>query len=284
LQDEKPSATAWRVAVGRAAHQYFDTPRVFDDPLALRIVGAYSRGRTPETFFRQRHNRSPRTMLLRALLAVRSRIAEDSLAEPIKRGVRQYVLLGAGLDTFAYRNPYPDLRVFEVDHPATQAWKRNILERARVPMPAPLTYVALDFERQTAMDGLAAAGFDRSAPAFFAWLGVTMYVQEDAVYAVLRDIAALPPSSGVTFDYALSRSQISWPARFVVWIVNRRLQRIGEPWVTFFDPAVLIPRLRALGFHEVRDLDADQLNAAYFKGRADGLRVSPVGHVVTALV
>ena len=284
MQDEKPSATAWRVAVGRAAHQYFDTPKVFDDPLALRMVGAYSGGRTPETFFKQRYNRSPRTMFLRALLAVRSRIAEDSLAEVVERGVRQYVLLGAGLDTFAYRNPYPDVRVFEVDHPATQAWKRKILERARVPTPASVTYVAVDFERQTAMDGLTAAGFDRSAPAFFAWLGVTMYLQEDVVYGVLRDIAALPPSSGVTFDYALSRSQISWPARFVVWMVNRRLRRIGEPWVTFFDPAVLIPELRALGFHEVRDLDADQLNAAYFKGRADGLRVSPVGHVLTALL
>jgi methyltransferase (TIGR00027 family) len=284
VQDEKPSATAWRVALGRAAHQIFDTPKVLDDPLALRIVGAYADGRSPEGFFTERYKPTLRAPFLRALVTVRSRIAEDELGAAVARGVRQYVLLGAGLDTFAYRNPFPDVRVFEVDHPATQAWKRKLLRRAGIAQPDSVTYVPVNFERETAMDGLQIAGFDRSAPAFFAWLGVTMYLREDVVYSVLQSIAAMPPASGVTFDYALARKEMSLLARLAVWSVNRRLQRIGEPWITFFTPTRLATKLQTLGFHDVRDLDARQLNATYFSSRTDGLRVSSVGHVMIASV
>lgn len=284
MQDEKPSATAWRVALGRAAHQIFDTPKVFDDPLALRIVGAHAQGQSPETFFSQRYKRSIRTTLLRAVLAVRSRIAEDELAAAVARGVRQYVLLGAGLDTFAYRNPHPGVRVFEVDHPATQAWKRKILGLAAIPEPDSVTYVPVNFERQTAMDGLIAAGFDGSLPAFFAWLGVTMYLPEETVFAVLRAIAALPPASGVVFDYAIAKSEMSLLGRMAVAAVNQRLKQIGEPWVTFFSPGALATHLSALGFQRIRDLGPKELNAQYFSGRTDGLRVSSVAHVMIASV
>jgi len=282
VRDEKPSATAWRVALGRAAHQFLDTPKVFDDPLALRIVGAYKDGQTPENFFSERYKLSVRATFLRAILAVRSRIAEDNLAAAVKRGVRQYVLLGAGLDTFGYRNPHLGVRVFEVDHPATQAWKREILGRAGISEPDSVTYVPVNFEQQTAMEGLSAAGFDQSAPAFLAWLGVTMYLQEDAVFAVLRDIAALPPASGVTFDYAIAKSEMGLGTRLAVAAVNQRLKLIGEPWVTFFTPAALVARLVALGFHDVSDLGSAELNMRYFGGRTDGLRVSSVAHVLTA--
>jgi methyltransferase (TIGR00027 family) len=284
VRDEKPSATAWRVAVGRAAHQFFDSPKVFDDPLALRIVGAYANGISPEIFFSECYKRSVRATFLRAVLAVRSRIAEDGLAAAVGRGVRQYVLLGAGLDTFAYRNPYAGVRVFEVDHPATQAWKRKILGRAGISEPDSLTFVPVNFDRQTAMDGLKAAGFDTSAPAFCAWLGVTMYLQEDVVYSVLRAIAALPSASGVTFDYALARNEMSLLTRLAVAVVNRRLKRIGEPWITFFTPGPLAARLKAFGFHDIRDMGPDDLNATYFSGRTDGLRVSSVAHVLVASV
>jgi methyltransferase (TIGR00027 family) len=284
VQDEKPSATAWRVALGRAAHQFFDTPKIFDDPLALRIVGAYSQGRTPETFFHERYPRTRRSTFVRALVVVRSRLAEDELAAAAGRGVRQYVVLGAGLDTFAYRNPHAGLQVFEVDHPATQAWKQKILSRAAFPAPESLTFVPVDFERQTAMDGLVAAGFNRSLPAFFAWLGVTMYLQEDAVYAMLRDIASMPSGSGVIFDYAVSKREMSLLSRLAVEVVNRRLKRIGEPWVTFLDPATLAARLASLGFHDIRDFGAEELNARFFTGRTDSLRISPVGRVMIASV
>jgi methyltransferase (TIGR00027 family) len=284
VQDEKPSATAWRVALARAAHQVFDTPKVFDDPLALRIVGAYSQGNTPETFFPDRYRRTRWSAFVRALLVVRSRLAEDELAAAVGHGVRQYVLLGAGLDTFAYRNPHADVRVFEVDHPATQAWKRRILRRAEIQEPASLTFVPMNFERQTAMDGLVAAGFDRSAPAFFAWLGVTMYLQEEAVYSVLRDIATMPPASGVIFDYALSRKEMSLRSRLAVAIVNRRLKRIGEPWITFLAPAALAANLRSFGFHDVRDLGSAELNMRFFSGRTDRQRVNPGGRMMIASV
>ena len=194
------------------------------------------------------------------------------------------MLLGAGLDTFAYRNPFAGVRVFEVDHPATQAWKRKLLRRAGIPQPDSVTYVPVNFERETAMDGLQVAGFDQSSPAFFAWLGVTMYLPEDVVYSVLQSIAAMPAGSGVTFDYALARKEMSLLARLAVWSVNRRLQRIGEPWITFFTPTQLAAKLTALGFHHVRDLDPRALNATYFSGRTDGLRVSSVGHVMIASV
>jgi methyltransferase (TIGR00027 family) len=284
VQDEKPSATAWRVALARAAHQIFDTPKVFDDPLALRIVGAYSQGRNPETFFHDRYKPTRRSTFVRALVAVRSRLAEDELAAAVGRGIRQYVLLGAGLDTFAYRNPHAGVRVFEVDHPATQSWKRKILGRAAISTPESLTLVPVNFERQTAMEALAAAGFDRSSPAFFAWLGVTMYLQEDSVYSMLRDIAGMPAGSGVIFDYAVSKEEMTLLSRLAVGVVNRRLKRIGEPWVTFLAPATLSARLASLGFHDIRDLSAEKLNSRFFGDRSGGLRVSPVGRVMIASV
>jgi methyltransferase (TIGR00027 family) len=284
VQEEKPSATAWRVALARAAHQILDTPKIFDDPLALRIVGAYAQGRNPDTFLHDRYKPTVRSAFVRALVVVRSRLAEDELAAAVKHGVRQYVLLGAGLDTFAYRNPHAGVRVFEVDHPATQSWKRTILGRAAIPTPESVTFVPVNFERQTAMEGLTAAGFDRSSPAFFAWLGVTMYLPEAAVYSMLSDIAGMPGRSGVIFDYAVSKQEMSLLSRLAVGVVNRRLKRIGEPWVTFLESATLTARLASLGFSDIRDLSADELNARFFTGRRDGLRVSPVGRVMIASV
>jgi methyltransferase (TIGR00027 family) len=272
------------VALGRAAHQLFDQPTVFDDPLALRIVGAEAHAPSSEAFFHERYKFTRRAKFVRALVVVRSRLAEEELAAAVSRGVKQYVVLGAGLDTFAYRNPHAGLRVFEVDHPATQRWKRKILRRAGITEPDLLTFVPVNFERQTAMEGLVASGFDRSAPAFFAWLGVTMYLPEDAVYAMLRDVAAMAASSGIIFDYTVARSEMSLLARLMVLIVNRRLRRINEPWITFLSPAALAARLRSLGFGDVRDLSAQNLNTRYFSGRSDRLRVSDVGRVMIASV
>src|SRR5208337_2845591 len=155
MQEGKFSRTAQRVAIRRAAHQLLDHPRVLDDPLALRIIGSEA-----EEVLRSDPKESHAfSRAFRAFMAARSRYAEDELAHAVAHGVRQYVVLGAGLDTFAYRNPYPELRVFEVDHPATQAWKREQLEAAGIAVPASLTFVPIDFERQTLVDGLTRAGF-----------------------------------------------------------------------------------------------------------------------------
>src|SRR6202162_2165714 len=149
MQEGKFSRTAQRVAIRRAAHQLLDQPRVLDDPLALRIIGADAAeglGTKPKE-----HHAFSRAF--RAFMAARSRYAEDELARAVAEGVRQYVVLGAGLDTFAYRNPHPGLRVFEVDHPATQAWKREQLQAAGITIPPALTFVHIDFEQKTLGDG-----------------------------------------------------------------------------------------------------------------------------------
>ncbi len=169
MEEARPSRTALRVALRRAAHQLYDAkPLVFDDPVAVAILGdAYGQElrRTPT-----RPDR-PFSVGLRAFLVARSRYAEDMLARAVAAGVTQYVLLGAGLDTFAHRNSYAGLRVFEVDHPATQQWKRELLEAGSLPAPQKLTYVPVDFERQTLSEELASAGFQEEVPAFFcvAW-------------------------------------------------------------------------------------------------------------------
>src|SRR6202035_6128756 len=176
MQEGKFSKTAHRVAIRQAAHQLLDQPRVLDDPLALRIIGSQAE---------QELRSNPRehhafSRAFRAFMAARSRYAEDELARAVAHGVTQYVVLGAGLDTFAYRNPHPGLRVFEVDHPATQAWKREQLQAANIAIPPSLTFVPIDFELQTLADGLSRSGFNANAAAFFSWLGVTPYLTREA--------------------------------------------------------------------------------------------------------
>src|SRR6202044_2093153 len=158
-----PSKTALRVALRRAAHQIHDSPVVFDDPIAVPLLGpAYAEElrRTP-----LRDDR-PFSIALRAFLVARSRYAEDNLRKAVEGGVEQYVLLGAGLDTFAYRNSYPQLRVFEVDHPATQQWKRELLQLSGIAVPSNLSYVPVDFEKQSLANQLASIGYQTKAPAF----------------------------------------------------------------------------------------------------------------------
>jgi methyltransferase (TIGR00027 family) len=276
--DARPSATARRVALRRAAHQILDAPLVFEDPLALAIVGA---GRPATDIFRGEDTRLGRAM--RAFMAARSRFAEDELASAVARGVRQYVVLGAGLDTFAYRNPFgPSLRVFEVDYPATQAWKRAQLEAAGIRIPSSVTYTPVDFERGATFAALIESGFDAGAPAFFAWLGVTMYVAEDAVMAMLRRIAAMPPAGGVVFDYAVGPWLLGPVEQMVFRALADRVAAVGEPWTTFFEPQTLATSLRRMGFARVLDLGVSDINDRYFYGRRDGLRVGTLARLIGA--
>jgi methyltransferase (TIGR00027 family) len=171
METGRPSATAFGAAALRAAHQLLDAPPAFEDPLALRILGPRVAAAIVED-----PQRAGAPASLRALVSLRSRHAEQALADAVGRGVRQYVVLGAGLDTFAYRNPFGarGLRVFEVDHPATQRWKRERLAEAGIEVPVRASFAPVDFERDTLADGLARAGFDADAPAFFSLLGVTV--------------------------------------------------------------------------------------------------------------
>ena len=274
MHDAKPSRTAQRVAMRRAAHQLLDQPRVFDDALAVAIAGPESE--------RPSDAQLPYARSLRAFLVVRSRYAEDQLARAVERGIRQYVVLGAGLDTFAYRNPYQStgLHVFEVDHPATQEWKRAQLHAAGITIPQEMTFAAVDFERESLEEGLLAAGFSPQEPAFFSWLGVTPYLSRAAFDATMHFIASLPSGSGVVFDYALERSLLSPQQQLALDALSARVARAGEPFQLFFNPRELNGDLARWGFGWIEDLGCDQINARYFAGRADGLAVTGGGHLL----
>ena len=278
LSDGRPSVTAQGAASLRAAHQLVDKPRIFDDPLALRIIGADA-----EVAVRARAGQGPMAPF-RPFVAVRSRYAEDELARAVQLGVRQYAVLGAGLDTFAYRNPYPRsrLRVFEVDHPATQAWKRGRLTETGIAAPESLTFVPIDFEKQTLAGGLRQAGFKANEPAFFSMLGVTVYLTRDGVRDTFKFVASLPSGTEIVFDYALVPSALSESDRAWHDEAARRATMGGEPWLTYFEPLALAVELRALGFIRVEDLGPDEIHARYFKQRTDGLRLTGLARLAKA--
>jgi methyltransferase (TIGR00027 family) len=260
------SRTALRVALRRAAHQIHDSPVVFDDPIAVAILGAtYAEElkRTPLRLDR------PFSIGLRAFLVARSRYAEDNLRRAVENGVHQYVLLGAGLDTFAYRNPYAQLRVFEVDHPATQQWKRELLQRNGIAIPERITYTPVDFERQSLSVQLSDAGFNLQEPAFFAWLGVVPYLTLDAFRATLSFVSAQPPGSGLTLDYGQPRSVLPPLERLALDSLASRVEQAGEPFQLFFTPPEIAAELS--GFHSIEDLGAAEINERYFHGRTDQL-------------
>jgi len=209
----------------------------------------------------------------RAFLVARSRYAEDELARSIERGVTQYVVLGAGLDTFAFRNPHQgcNLRVFEVDHPATQKWKLERLQTAGIPIPSSVTFVPVDFERQTLEEGLTDVGFRFEGATFFSWLGVTQYLSKQAVMATIRSIRSMSPKNGVVFSYVVQHSSLNWVERIAFDFRATKVSKIGEPFRNSFDPEILTSELRRLGFGEIEDLDAQKINSRYFSGRSDGL-------------
>jgi methyltransferase (TIGR00027 family) len=280
---QRPSLTAQRVARRRAAHQLLDVPPVFVDPLAITILGveaAAALNADPEG-----GETSIVAPYLRAFLAARSRVAEDALAEAVAAGVRPYVILGAGLDTFAYRNPLAasGLRVFEVDHPSTQGWKRQRLTEVALAEPPTLTFVPLDFDTATVAEALPRAGFDPTTPSFFSWLGVVPYLDRSMVMEILAYIAQVAGvEGGVVFDYGLPPASLPLLYRVAYEALAARVRAAGEPWRTFFEPAPLAHELAGLGFGRRTDWGESELNARYFSERADRLRVGPAGRVVVA--
>jgi methyltransferase (TIGR00027 family) len=280
MEEDRPSLTAHRVAVRRAAHQILDHPKVLEDPIALKIVGEQSiseiRSQQPESVT-SRH--------LRAFVVARSRYTEDALAEAIKRGLSQYVILGAGLDTFAYRSPYPpsSLQIFEVDHPSTQRWKRNRLQEAQISIPESLTFVDVDFETQTLAERLEELGFKIDVPAFFAFLGVSMYLTREAVMTTINYVAtSTSPGSEIVFDYTVPPDSLAPLQQASFHALARRVAAAGEPWRTFLDPQLLVNELIAMGFTHTEDLGPEDINSRFFKDRTDGLRVGGLAHLIKA--
>jgi methyltransferase (TIGR00027 family) len=276
MHKAKPSRTAWAAASHRAAHQILEQGRIFRDPLAIRILGV------TEAELLDAANAHPARRGMRIFIAVRSRIAEDALAAAVDGGVRQVVVLGAGLDTFAYRNPFGDrVRVFEVDHPATQAWKRDRLRDAGIALPASLTFAPVDFETDTLAAGLAASGFDSGVETFFTWLGVVPYLTEPSIWSTLAFIAAIPGGAHVVFDYGNPPETLSPEMRGAHDLRAARVETIGEAWVSYFDTDRLQDRLAMIGFAEIEDSGPRQIAARFFPQRTVTAPVNG-GHILRA--
>jgi methyltransferase (TIGR00027 family) len=256
-----PSRTALAAAAHRATHQLADAPLVFEDPLAVSMLGPD--WRPAEALLGRR--------AMRAFICARSRLAEDVLTAAVERGVTQYLLLGAGLDTFAWRNRHAALRVFEADHPDTQDWKRQRL--AAHGTPRNLTFVPVDLEREPLLDALLAGGFDPDKRLSVSWLGVTPYLENATVMETLEILASLPAGVEVVFDYGPPPQSLTGLLKAAYDMRAAKVAAIGEPWLSGFDPRNLIDSLADLGFGQIEDLGPAEINARYFEGRDDGLRL-----------
>jgi O-methyltransferase involved in polyketide biosynthesis len=297
----EPSRTAHWVAALRAVHQLLDEPLVLPDPIALSVLGVSAEAALRDDPFVLN---DPLSRGVRAAIVARSRFVEDELLRRVAAGVRQYVLLGAGLDTFAYRSALcvgprspatataprggeqlsaerpsdscfadPQLRVFEVDHAGTQRWKQQLLAEAGIHAPSALSFVPLDFERDDLGAALAQAGFRSDQPACVSWMGVTTYLTADAVLRMLRAMAGLAAGSCVCFDYRVPAAMLDPVERMIDEVIGRKAAAAGEPWLSTFDPAQLQAQLLEAGFGSADSTTPDDLNACYFARRKDGLRL-----------
>ena len=282
--EAQPSRTALRVALRRAAHQTVDArPLVFEDPLAVRILPADAKAelqRTPDG------SRRPFSAGLRAFMVARSRVAEDTLAAAVARGdATQYLVLGAGLDTFAYRNPFASVRVFEVDHPATQAWKLDCLREAHIDPPPTMRHVPVDFEQDGLESRLRDNGFDFSEDTVVAWLGVVPYLFAEAFRSTLGVLAKMRAGSELIFDYAYPRHVLPPTEQLMLDSLSARVAQAGEPFRLFFTEEELREELQRAGLRMAENLGSAALNARYFDGRSDDLRLrGKGGHVCHAVI
>jgi methyltransferase (TIGR00027 family) len=275
MKPAEPSRTALMIARQRAAHQLLDHGSILNDPFAMKILGE------EEKDVLQFATKHPVASIGRLITAARSRIAEDALSRAVEKGVRQIVILGAGLDTFALRNPHSaqPITIYEVDHPATQAWKLERLADARIAIPPWLFLVPVDFERDDVAEKLVVAGFQQNSPAFFTWLGVVPYLTEDAIGRTLDYISSIE-NSEVVFDYLEPAEAFSEELRQIEKARAEQLEKIGERSDTRFEPAAIAAILRSRGFSAVEDIDFHEI-ASRFGHAVEGLAPGHAGvHVV----
>jgi methyltransferase (TIGR00027 family) len=279
----EPSQTAVGAAFLRAAHQVLDgDPKILVDPIAVSLLPDARRDelRTNTAILQTSTFRAAR-----AIVALRSRYAEDALGEAAASGLSQYVLLGAGLDTFAYRQPQwaHTLTIFEIDHPATQEWKRGSLERLGMTMPANLRFCPVDFETTSLQSGLISAGFDFRQGALFSWLGVTQYLTDAAIDSTLRFVLSLSRGSSIVLTFVLPEASLDGEEKEPLAAVSTIASLRGEPFVSQFQPAILCDRLNRMGFSKVIHLAPEVANDRYFQRRRDGLRAPHYEQLVWAM-
>jgi methyltransferase (TIGR00027 family) len=278
LTERQPASnrTALGVAELRAVHQFLDgEPKILEDPAILRLLGADAVARLKSD---SAPADRPQRRGLRADVLWRTRYAEERLAQAVERGLRQCVILGAGLDTFAYRQPdwARSLRIYEIDHPAAQQDKRRRLTDAAIAMPDNLEFVPIDFEAPGLSETLRGSTLDFRAPAFFTCLGVLVYLTRRAVDAAFHLVAAFPPGSELVFTFS--------PPENAGTPLAARLAERGEPWLTHFAPQALADELRARGFSQIPPSDIAEAEQNCFHGRGDGLQPARVETLAAAIV
>jgi methyltransferase (TIGR00027 family) len=269
-QDVAPDSTAARVALWRALHVACDPPpHVLEDEIGMRLLA-------PDKDWRNRGDMDPQfTRPFRASIVARARFIEDLVVEQADRGLSQYVILGAGLDSFAQRRPEiaSRLKVFEIDQPGPQAWKRQRLIELGFGVPDWLRFVPVDFEAGGSWrDELATAGFDDSKPAIVVSTGVSMYLTRDANTAKLREVAALVPGSILAMTFLLPLELADPEIRTGLEMAEKGARASGTPFLSFFTPPEIVALAREAGFREARHVSAADLTQRYFAGRTDGLR------------
>jgi methyltransferase (TIGR00027 family) len=305
MQVDQVSKTAMGTAFMRAYHAAWDHPKIFDDFLAHRLLTEEEHRASEERhlmafqlFDPARAESCPdrasalacwmQTSAPPPIVLSRARYAEDHLEAAVRRQeVQQYVILGAGLDTFAWRRPpwLARLPVFEVDHPATQAYKRRRLREMGLEEPAQLHFLPVDFSRDNLAGALRRSAYDPQAPSFFSWLGVTYYLSRADLFATLGAIAEVAPAgSAVIFDYLDAEALIPGKASRRVQYMMEILQRVGEPMITGLDPATLAADLAPLGLRLQENLGPDEIQRRFFAGRPDGYHACEQTYFAAAVV
>ena len=284
IANGQPSLTALTAAAARAAHLIVDgKPVIFADTAAEAMLGERA-----EEFiaYHRAHGTHPVLAGARTQATCRSRYAEDSLARGIGRGISQYVLLGAGLDSFAYRSPLAGrVRVFEVDHPATQEYKRRVGGAAASGRALDgVTFVPVDFTRDSLAEALGRAGFDAGRPAFVSWLGVTMYLDEGAIEATVSALGRFAPGSEIVVDYMLPAGMRDAAGQTYAELVGQAAAERGEPWLSVFTPEAMAALLARHGFGPARDVGQRDMIPAAAWDRSDALHPAELSHIAHAVI
>lgn len=298
MKEDQISLTAIMCAYLRAFHAMNDDPKIFDDFLAYSIIPEERRILIEQGFANANPPGDPENSTARATsikglmqfmglpqIISRSRYTEDALEKAIKQGVEQYVILGAGMDTFAFRRPemLDKLRVFEIDHPAMQAFKRSRLAELGWEKPHHLSFVPVDFTKDSLAAALEQSSYDPQTRSFFSWLGVTMYLTRDEVFATLRSIANIAcAGSSVVFDYFHDDAFIPSKVDSKEHEMREELRRMGEAQKTGFNPAALASNILPLGLHLHENLSPSDIQARYFQGRTDGFCAAAKVHLAWA--
>jgi methyltransferase (TIGR00027 family) len=284
ISERNASSTAFGTLYMRAVHQLLDAhPLILDDAAALTLVGQDTMRQIKKN---HKHHRTLEARALCAHVVLRSRFTEDRLAEAMGRGITQYVILGAGFDTFAFRQPewVRNLKIFEVDQPATQYQKRARLADAGMAIPSNLHFAEIDFEKESLREGLSRHGVSMSEPTFFSWLGVTMYLQEEAIDAVLRTLVQFPSKSEVVFTFSQPLDLLSGVESRFHALLSRVVANSGEPFISFFTPAVMEKKLCDTGFKDVAFLSNEEAGKRYLSNRPQDLYIPKRSAIAWAIL